>query len=397
MEEEYWHRQRNNVLLAPQTTYLNAGSFSPLRRCVAEAVGALRYELASSPSDFHWRRTPTLLTAAREALATYLAVDPQNLLLLRNATFGINLVASALRLPAGSEILTSDHEYGAMLACWRRLAARDGLSLREIPLPGRLENPQQIIDVLAQGIGPKTRLLFFSHVTSPTGIVFPAKELCRLARDRGVYSVIDGAHAPGMLPVKPEEIDADFYAGNCHKWLMAPTGAGFLHVKSECREILEPLVTSWGWDYPAKFAFEDSGWGSSFWARNLEFQGTEDRCPLLVLPNVLEDRATIGESAIFERTHFLANYARSRLSDLGFMPASTWKAELCGSMVAVETPPVEPIRARNWLWQEHRIEAPFTTVGKRSLLRVSTAWFNTIAELDQIAGVMAVFPFSQLA
>jgi isopenicillin-N epimerase len=396
MEESYWQRLRDEVLLDPGSTNLNAGSFSPLRRAIFDAVTLLRREQASNPSNFHWRRTPGLLEAARLALASYLNTPTANLLLLPNATFGINLVTRSLHIPAGGEILTTDHEYGAMISCWHRLAKHCNLSIRTVELPQRIEAPTQIIEAIEAGITSATRVLFISHVTSPTGLVFPVRELCQLARTRGILSVVDGAHAPGMLPLDLTELGADFYAGNCHKWLMAPAGSGFLYAAAACRQQLEPLITSWGWGYPEKFADEDSGWGNSFWARNLEFHGTIDRCATLILPEVLDDRRRIGEEAIFERTRFLCGYARSRLGELGFQPVYTPTAEFCSSMLAVETPPVEPIRARDWLWHQHQIEAPFTTVGGRSFLRVSTAWFNTPAEIERLADVMAVFPFGQM-
>ena len=293
--ETYWRRQREKVRLKPGTIYLNTGSFAPLTDQIWEVVTALRQRLFESPSNFFWRQSPPLMTRARRSLADYLHVRPEDLLLLPNATTGINIVSQSLSLEPGDEILTTDQEYGAMLSCWRRRARQDGLTVREVPIPIPCEHPDQIARALEDALSPRTKILFFSHVTSPSGLVLPAERLCALATQHGVRSVVDGAHAPGMVPLDLESLGADFYAGNCHKWMMAPTGAGFLHVKAARQHELESIITSWGWDYPADDAEHDSGWGGTFWARDLEFHGTQDRCSMMVLPEVLGFRAQIGE------------------------------------------------------------------------------------------------------
>src|SRR6185436_7435967 len=142
----------------------------------------------------------------------------------------INLVASGLPLESPGEVLMTDHEYGSMVWCWERAAARRGLSIRTFPLPTMASDPGLIVEAAVAAMTPRTRLFFFSHVLSPTGLVLPAKELCAEARRRGIITVVDGAHAPAMIPLDLDDIGADFYGANCHKWLLAPTGAGFLHL-----------------------------------------------------------------------------------------------------------------------------------------------------------------------
>lgn len=391
-----WSRHRAEVLLDPDSIYLNAGSFSPLCRSVWGELTALRAQLATSPSDFHWRTTPPLWDAARTALAQYLNFPRENLLLLPNATFGVNVVTRSLPLRPGDEILTTDHEYGAMLYCWQRLAKSQSLSVRTCALPWPTESSDAILQSVADAMSPRTRVLFFSHVTSPTGMVLPARELCALAAEKGVLCVVDGAHAPGMIPLDLATLGADFYAGNCHKWLMGPAGSAFLAVHPRAKHLLEPLITSWGWEYPIDRAEEESGWGGSYWARNFEFHGTTDRCPLLVLPAVLSHWKRLGETAIHARTRELSRSARAKIGSLGFPPAIGGDGALWGSMSAFVVPPVDVVRAREWLWREHRIEAPFTSAAGRCHLRVSTAWFNTPEELDRLADAMARFPHQQL-
>src|SRR5262249_40924466 len=158
-----------------------------------------------------------------------------------NITFALNIVADSLKLEPGSEILTTDHEYGAMLACWRRAARRQNCTIRQITLPYLAEEPDWILEAVSPAITPgKARVLFFSHVNCTTGLVMPAKELAEMARKRGLICMIDGAHAPGMIPIDLNSIDADFYAANCHKWMMAPCNVGFMHVAPSAKSLIEP-------------------------------------------------------------------------------------------------------------------------------------------------------------
>lgn len=393
--QQFWDEHRRQVCLDPVTTYLNTGSFAPLPRPVLAAAKQLREQLAQSPSDFFWRQVPPRLAAARTRLAAYLAADPADLVLVPNTTFGINLVVHSLDLPAGAEILLTDQEYGAMRYCWEDRARQRGWQIHIVPIPYHTEEPEAIVAAIRAAITCNTRVLFFSHVTSPTGLVLPAQQLCELAAEHGLLSVIDGAHAPGMIPVALDAIEADYYAGNCHKWLMAPSGAAFLYARRSLHRQLQPLIISWGWDFDAALAERDSGWGGSFWARNLEFHGTIDRTPLLVLPEVLDFRAALGEEAVYQRVDALVAYARGRVGAI--LPPRTPAARtLSGSMTAFEVPPLDVVKARDWIWQSHRIEAPFTTAAGHCFLRISTAWFNTTDEIDRVAQAAQQIPVAAL-
>jgi isopenicillin-N epimerase len=275
-------------------------------------------------------------------------------------------------------------------------AGERGWKIRVASLPYQTDDPAELVDAVAGQFTSATRILFFSHVSSPSGLILPAVELCKLARERGAVSVIDGAHAPGMIPVDVEVIGADFYAGNCHKWLLAPLGAAFLHVRASWRSKMEPRITSWGWDYDEANGDADSGWGGSFWARNLEFQGTLDRCPQLVLPEVLDFRASLGDEAVFARQRWLAARVRERLSSVGLKPATSASPKLTGSLTVVSIPQVDPIKGRDWLWHNYRLEAPFTTTAGHWFWRISTAWFNTVAEIDRLAEVAAAIRWDEL-
>lgn len=396
MDEDFWRTKRDEICLDPTVTYLNAGSFSPLPKVVAAELAELRGRLACNPMDFHLRESPVRLQTARRRLAEFVNYPATDLVWMRNATEGINIVARSLAIAPGAEILLTDLEYGAMKFLWTDVAKRAGATVRQIPLLREFEHPAEIVAEVAGAIGPATRILFFSHVTSPTGLVLPAAALCKLARERGIVSIIDGAHAPGMIDADLTAIDADFYAANGHKWMMMPTGSGFLAVRSEWKRTLKPLVVSWGWNYDEALADEDSGWGGSHWQRSFEFQGTTDRTPIMTLPVALDFHDSLIKSAFGERIRSLANYARERMANLGHVAVTPAARELSGAMIAFEVPPVDPQRAREWLWQKGRIELPFTTSNGRVFLRISTAWFNTPAEIDHLVQCVAAMPFSSL-
>src|SRR5262245_23835494 len=209
-----WSAARAAMILDPTIINLNTGSFGPLPRCVFEFVTETRKLLAAEPTHFFVRQLPPLSWDARERLAEFLNADPYRLVLNVNVSSAINLVASGLQLSAPGEILLTDHEYGSMHWCWQRAARRQGLTVRTFTLPTQSRSPEEIVNAAVAAMTTRTRLLFFSHVLSPTGLVLPAKELCTEARRRGILTVVDGAHAPAMIPLDLKETGADFYAGN---------------------------------------------------------------------------------------------------------------------------------------------------------------------------------------
>jgi len=197
--------------------------------------------------DFLLRESPRLLWHARERLADFLGTSPYRLFFTQNVTTAINIVAASLRLAAPGEVLMSDREYMSMQWCWERAADRQGVGVSFFQLPLMPSSPDEIVAAVNAALTPRTRLLFFSHVLAATGLVLPAKALCALARRRGVMTVVDGAHAPAMIDVAIDDIGCDFYGGNCHKWLLAPIGAGFLAASPEAIDRLQPLQVSWGY------------------------------------------------------------------------------------------------------------------------------------------------------
>ena len=387
--ESFWRTKRELVALPAGKVNLNAGTLSPTPLPVLAAVNRLRGQMARDPSDFLWRRTGPLIERARQRVAAYVNCDARDLLLLPNATYAINVVVNSLqsRLPRGVEILTTDHEYGSMMFLWRRAAERCGWTVRQVTLPFQAEDPEEIVEAFRGAISDATKVLYFSHGTTTTGLVLPARQLCALARERGLMSIVDGAHAPGMVPLDLREIGADFYAANCHKWMMAPAGAGFLHVAPQHKASLASLVTSWGFEYDRSNPEAPSVIDATCWQYDHEFHGTLDRCPQMVLPEALGFREDLGgDDAIRARVREIATYARERLAAAcGLTPVTPTNESLSGAIVAFDYPCDDPVKVRDRLYHEHGIECPVSTANGRTFLRVSCAWFVTLEEIDRLA------------
>ncbi|MBI3410097.1 MAG: aminotransferase class V-fold PLP-dependent enzyme [Planctomycetes bacterium] len=378
------------MLLDSEVANLNTGSFGPLPRSVFDRVTQLRHRLAEEPMDFLLRQLPPLLWEARERLAKFVGADPTRLIFTVNVTTAVNIVASGLTLAAPGEILITDHEYGAMHWCWERVAQRLGLTLRTFPLPILAEDPQEIVAATAQAITPRTRLLFFSHVLSPTGLVLPAKEICAEARRRSVLTMVDGAHAPGMAPLNLEDIGADFYGANCHKWLLAPTGSGFLYLGRGSEDRLQPLQVSWGWKPSRARRDQQDRFGSTGRIRFYEFEGVRDYCPWMAVPAAIDFQAALGFEAIRERNEKLVRYVRQRLDGLCGLTVTTPRhPSLHGFMTAFRLPETTNIhKLRDGLWEPFRVEAALVDRPDRWLIRSSTHFYNTEAEIDRLAAAI---------
>lgn len=390
-DESQWRAARAQMILDPTVTMLNTGSFGPLPKPVFDRATELRQRLAAGPTDFFVRQAPPLLWDARVQTAAFLGCAPERLVFTTNVSAAINLVASGLRLASPGEILMSDHEYGAMIWCWERAGQRQALAVRTFPLPTMTNDPAAIVEAMAKAITPRTRLLFFSHVLSPTGLVLPAKELCAEARRRGIVTVVDGAHAPAMIPLNVNEIGADFYAANLHKWLLAPSGAGFLVLGPGNEDRLQPLHVSWGYHpdrYPIGATAQSSGpdardnYGSTPRTRFLEFEGTRDICPWLAVPTAIDFQAKLGWEAIRQRMAELSAYTRGVIPLPQATPAGPG---LFGAMTAFDLPAgLNAATLRKKLW-DRRIEVPIIERPDRLLIRVSHHFYTTESEIDRLA------------
>jgi len=356
---------RELFLLDPEVVYLNHGSFGACPRPVFEEYQRLQLELEREPVDFlaRDRRYPGMIDAALEALAVYVGADASNLVFVPNATAALNAVARGLPLREGDEVLAPVGEYRAVDMLWRYVCERSGARYVRRPTPFAA-SPEDALEELWRGVTPATRVVCVSHVSCFTGVVFPVAELCRQARDRDILTVVDGAHAPGQIPLALEELGADFYAGNCHKWLCGPKSSGFLHVQRERQDVAEPLIVSWDWEEQTEFS-----------ARR-RWEGTIDPAARLAVPAAIRFQEEHDWPAVRERCHALALEARERL---GLPTAHGTFVQ----MTAVEVPD-DAFALRRRLWTEHRIEVLAQELDGRHLLRLSFQAYNDRGDVDRL-------------
>jgi isopenicillin-N epimerase len=263
--------------LDPAGAYLDHGRFGATPEPVLEAQRAWRDRMEAQPAQFLARDLDGLLDTARQDVASFLGADPEGLVFLPNATTGVSTVLASLRFQAGDELLTTDHEYNATLNALRLAAERDGATIVRASIPFPIRDPSQAVDAILAKVTPRTRLAMVSHVTSATALVLPIARIVHELDRVGVDTLVDGAHAPGMVPVDLGMIGAAFWAGNGHKWLCAPKGAGMLHVRSDWRHRIKPLVVSHGEN-------DDRPIDRSRYFRLFDWLGTADPTPYLPLP-----------------------------------------------------------------------------------------------------------------
>ncbi len=379
---------RDAFLLDPDIVFLNHGSFGACPKPVFESYQRWQLELERNPVAFLGRRSGALLADARRRLGACLGASGEDLVFVPNATHGVNTVARSLRLQPGDEVLATDHEYGACDATWEFVCRQHGAQYRRIAVPLPYD-PAHWAQRLLDAVTPQTRVVFASHITSTTALIFPVQELCEGARRRGITTVIDGAHAPGQIALDLATVGADFYTGNCHKWLCAPKGAAFLHARPERQAELDAGVVSWG--YVAGAAGHtgfDAYTGRTLLERRLQWQGTRDLAAFLSVPAAIDFQQAHDWPAWRQRCHDLACGLQQRVLARNGLAAIA-PDEAFGQMVAipVRAPDADALRA--WLFEQHRIEVPVTQHAGHTFVRVSVQAYNTEADLEALEGALA--------
>ncbi|MEB3195908.1 MAG: aminotransferase class V-fold PLP-dependent enzyme [Candidatus Sericytochromatia bacterium] len=363
--------------------FLNHGSFGACPSPVLAEQSVWRERMERQPLRFLGRELEGLLDQARGALAAFVGADPAGLVFVANATTGVATVVACLRLTPGDELLTTTHVYPAVRHVLRRAAERSGARLVEVPLPFPLTEAEAITQAVLQGVTPRTRLAVLDHLTSPTALRFPLESLVPALRARGVETLVDGAHAPGQIPLDLTALGAAYYVGNCHKWLGAPKGAAFLSVRPDCEAGIVPLVASRGAYSPR----------TDRPRLHLEFDwvGTTDPTAVLSIPAALAAHASLlpgGWPALMERNHRLALAAQAVMAEALGLPDGP-PAALLGAMAALPLPPdPTPLAA----------QAPFHSVLQTDLLAAGfeVPLFHHPAHPERVIRVSA-FAYNHLA
>jgi isopenicillin-N epimerase len=373
---------RREFRLEEGTAFLNHGSFGAPPGVVLEAAERWRSRLEANPDVFFREVLPPALREAAAALARFVGAQAQDLVFVENATAGVNAVLRSLAFSPGDEILASSHVYGAVRQAIRHVCERSGASFVEAAVPLPVPDDETLLSVLAERMTQRTRLLVLDHIASPTGLVFPIERLARLARARGARVLVDGAHAPGQVALDIPALGVDWYVGNCHKWLFAPRGCGFLWAEAGAQRELHPLAISH--DYGRGFVPE------------FEWTGTRDPAAWLAVVDSIRFFEALGAERVRAHGHELALAAATRI-------ARAWDtildgpAALHGSMMAIRFPErlcrglaKDREGARqlmSLLIAEQRVVVAVMPIGSALWARISASVYNTPSDYERLASL----------
>lgn len=361
--------------LRANVIFLNHGSFGACPMPVMKEYQNRQIELEQQPVEFMDRRHDELLSAARACLGNYLGCERDDIVYIPNATTGVNSVARSLPLKPGDEVLMSDQEYGALEKMWKFRCEETGAKLVKAKIPLPLSNSQEIVEAMLNSVTPATRVVFMSHISSATALIFPVKEIVEALRGKNIYTVIDAAHAPGQIPVNISDIDPDFYTGNCHKWMMAPKGTAFLYARKDMQDLLVPSVISWGMTHkmPTQSRFIDE----------FEYQGTRDISGFLAVPAAIKFMKFHDWEAISDKCHNLVLETKNRMEKIkGMESIYPSDSSLIKQMASVKLPVTAPLDLKQRLYDEFNIEIPVFSHNDERFIRVSINGYNTLGDLD---------------
>ena len=368
---------KDNFLLDFSITHLNHGSFGACPKPIFENYQYWQKELEKSPVEFITKTGAQELQKSKKALANFINCDVDNLVYTMNPSYAINIVAKSFPLEEGDEILSTDHEYGALVRTWNFYCGKSKAKFvqQKIRLP--IQSKQQMIDDFWKGYTPNTKAIFISQITSSTALIFPVKEICEKAKELGLITIVDGAHVAGHIDLDLATLEADIYTGACHKWMMTPKGSSFLYVKKEFQNMFDPLLISWGYD--------SENPGISTYLDYHEYQGTRDFSAFLTIPKALEFRKEHKWDEVSKKSKqmILDNYA-SVCDVVGSEPICPVTSEFLGQICSIPIQTDNPTQLKEVLFDEYKIEIPvFVNIGQ-VYIRISAQGYIEQKDIDYL-------------
>jgi isopenicillin-N epimerase len=370
-QEAYWSEIRKQFLIPEDEVYLNNGTVgsspAPVLRAIFEGYNTTEKMDQADPEDY-----PIWGYAAwnefRDPLAAFVGCKRDEIALLRNATEGNSYIANGVDMKPGDEVLMTDQEHPGGQHPWNLKAKRYGVVVKKVTLPKPVKSSAEVLNLFNDAITPRTKVMFFSHITTVTGVVLPAKDLCGLARSKGILSAVDGAHVPGMMRLNVHEIGCDMYSASPHKWLQAPKGSGFLYVRDEVIDRVWNTIATEGWDDP------------KIRAERFQRIGSSNVPALYGLRASIQMANDIGLERIESRHRELADYTLAAMVKRG---AESWTspdpAMRC-AIVTVNVPPIQRMALENWMWKTQKIRI---RGGEPSKLRLSTSYYLRKKDIDR--------------
>jgi isopenicillin-N epimerase len=366
-------------LLDPTVVFLNHGSFGATPAPVMKVYQEWQRRLEWEPVQFIDQELPSFLYSARRDLGNLINASADDLVFVPNATFGINVVARSLSLGQGDQVLTTNHEYGACDNVWSFLSRKHGFDYVQQPVDLPLTTPEAIVETIWQGVTDQTRAIFISHITSSTAIRLPVEKICALAREKGILTIVDGAHALGQIPLDMKSLGADFYTGNGHKWLCSPKGSAFLFTRREKQHLIEPLIVGWGWGEERATTF-----GSDY-LDFLQWLGTDDLSAYLSVPAAIKFQAEYDWLTVRQGCHEYVRQVVDRICHLTNLNTVYADDAYYHQMAIAPLPDMDNPRAlQRRLYQEYRIEVPCVDWHGKPFIRISVQGYNSQSDIDKL-------------
>ncbi len=374
-DEDFWMEIQQAFTVDRSIVNLNNGGVSPSPKVVQDALRRYVEYSNQAPVYTMWRILEPQIEAVRTRLARSFGCDPEEMAITRNASEALEICQLGLDLKAGDEVLTTDQDYGRMLTTWDQRVRREGIVVRKISFPTPPPSMQDLVDRFERAITPRTRVIHFCHITNLTGQIFPVKEICQLARSRGIEAIVDGAHAYAHFPFTHDDLDCDYYGTSLHKWLLAPHGTGFLYVRREKIEKLWPLM-----------AAPDSMKSN---IRKFEEIGTHPAANHNAIAEALTFHNGIGGERKAARLRFLRDRWAKRLEQLpGVKLNTSYDPEMSCGLANVGFEGFDLGELTNYQWTKHRIIV--VAIGHEACpgLRVTPNVYTTLEEVDRFAEAM---------
>ena len=368
---------KDQFLLSKDITYLNFGAFGACAKPVFRQYQDFQLELEQDPTDFFVNKGPAYLKAARIALAAYLHCNADDIVYVTNPSYAVNIVAKSYDLKPGDEVLTTNLEYGACDRTWKYYCAKKGATYIRQQIRFPLQSKEDFIQQFVAGITSNTKIIFISHITSTTGLRLPVEEICAIAKEKGILSFVDGAHAPGQLPVNLSALGADIYTGACHKWMMTPKGSSFLYVKNQLQHLFDPLLVSWG--------YESANPSHSRFLDYHQMQGTRDYSAFLTIPAAIQFMQEHNWEAVNKQCKAITQNNAERLcSLLNATPLSPVNDDFVVQLYSIPINTNAPAKLHDVLYEKYKIQVPVMPHEGKFYLRYSIQGYNSQQDLDKL-------------
>jgi isopenicillin-N epimerase len=372
---------RAQFLLRSDITFLNFGSFGACPKPIFEKYQQLQLELEQEPVQFITVNGVQYLKQSREALANYIGCHSDDIVYVTNPSYAVNIIAKSFDLKAGDEVLTTDLEYGACDKTWNYYCNQAGAKYVRQHIEFPVTTKESFVEQFFNGLTAKTKMVFISHITSTTGLRLPVEEICAIAKQKGLFTFVDGAHAPGQIPLNLATLQADIYTGACHKWMMTPKGSSFLYIDKKHQDLFDPLIVSWGYDsaFPSHSKFLDYH----------QMQGTRDYSAFLTIPTAIDFMKQYNWDEVAKTCRELVQTNAARFCNLlKTQPIAPVNNDFLVQLYSIPIKTAEPEKLQRLLFESYKIEIPVMRLGESVYLRYSIQVFNSQKDLDVLANAV---------